>query len=153
MGVASQKNKPTPQKHYQCWNVCSDKTAFYMKSTGAKWPFERGLRPCEDASAKLSFCGQKWARLGPLSLTPRSPKSLRASLCGNLSQEMRHMKYGARGPSVCFICLELRQGSFPCSRPFDLDTKKEGILESHYVLAKQIKLFPKLDLQHLQMVI
>ena len=71
----------------------------------------------------------------------QSPKSLPASLCGSLSQEMRHMKFWDKGVQVVLFV------------PNSGNTKKEDILESHYVLAMQIKLFPKLDLQDLQMAI
>ena len=40
------------------------------------------------------------ARLEPISLTPRSPKNLHASLCCSLSQEMRHMNSWDKGVQV-----------------------------------------------------
>ena len=49
------------------------------------------------------ICGQRWPVCGPF-LWPQIPKSLRASLCGSLSREMRHMNYWDKGVQVfCFV--------------------------------------------------
>ena len=52
------------------------------------------------------------ARFGPISLNPRSPKSLRASVCGSLSREMRHMYSWDEGVQV-FCLFRTRARQFP----------------------------------------
>ena len=49
--------------------------------------------------------------LGPISLTPRSPKSLRVSLCSRLPREIKHMNFWDEGVQVFCVCFELGE---PC---------------------------------------
>ena len=99
--------------------------------------------------------GQRWPVWGAFLWPPDPPRICVRHFVAVFPEKWGTWTLGTKA-SKCFVCFELGQGSFPCSRTLGADTKKQAFW-SHSMTcrktckhAKHMKLFSRLDLQCLQ---